>query len=55
MSYDPKKRRPDGVVVLDVGCFRQKTPREMEEEADPKNLEARIKRILESKPPKPPV
>jgi hypothetical protein len=53
MSDTPKKI-PDGVVFVDVGCFRQKSPKEMAEETSPEYLEAALKRILEDAPPQPP-
>jgi len=53
MSDIPKKM-PDGVVPLDVGCFRQKSPEQMAREKSPEYLEAEIKRILEIVAPKPP-
>jgi len=42
MNDDPTEKVPDGVIKLDVGCFRQKTPREMS-----LNTEAALKRIFE--------
>jgi high-affinity K+ transport system ATPase subunit B len=50
MNDDPTEKVPDGVIKLDVGCFRQKTPREMSLEY----LEAALKRIFEQGPPQPP-
>jgi hypothetical protein len=51
MSDEPTKKMPCGVIPLDVGCFRRKTPKEKEEErlldlSDPKNLEAAYWRIV---------
>jgi hypothetical protein len=51
MSDYPTKNMLDGVVSLDVGCFRQKTPKEMAEETSREYLEAAIKRILDEGPP----
>jgi hypothetical protein len=51
---DIPERMPEGVVKLDVGCFRQKSPEQIAREKSPEYLEAEIKRILEKGPPKPP-
>jgi hypothetical protein len=53
MSDTPKKM-PDGVVFVDAGCFRQKSPKEMAEETSREYLEAALKRILEGTLPQPP-
>jgi len=53
MSDTPKKM-PDGIVKLDVGCFRRKSPEQMAREKSTEYLEAELKRILEMGPPQPP-
>jgi hypothetical protein len=58
MSDEPSKKRPDGVIPLDVGCFKQKTEQEMKKQLldffDPKNLEAVYKGTIEKLSPPPP-
>jgi hypothetical protein len=53
MSDTPKKR-PDGIVIVEVGCIRYKSPEKTARKISLEELEAEIKRILEKGPPKPP-
>ena len=57
MSDDARKKMPDGVVPLDIGCFRQLTPEEMLQKQlryfGAKTLEEAYWRIMRMEIPKP--
>jgi hypothetical protein len=53
MSDTPEKT-PDGIVVVEVGCIRYKSPEQIAREKSPEYMEAELKRIFEKGPPLPP-
>ena len=51
---DTPKKRPDGIVVVEVGCIRYKSPEQTARKRSLEELEAELRLIFEQGPPQRP-